>query len=1052
MQPLFNAIYACLLLLPVALPSPPFPCTTQQYASGSTCVALTRCTPAQYESAPPTLTSDRSCESPCSANSFLTAPATPTTDIVCSRHMICPTGTIAYSSSICGTMDGVIVGSVSNDVDIVILSTLVTSIGGLLAISDRDDVTALDLHRLSSVGSNLYIDYDPALTVINMRALVTCDGDIGINGNAQLTYVAFPKLLIAPRSVSFVLSNSMRPVAITFDVLEYVFASFTLQPHTTNAAYVSVLSLPRLKYVGLTLTIGTLGLVSRTFVNDVILSALENVGSQYGPTDGIAFSILNTAFLTMVTLPSLNSIGKASEQDLFAVAIVGNVDLLRVDVAPTVTSVYGKAIFCPSRIDFSPVALMQATNGSCSVADSIGSCQTYAPCASAIPVLINPSVDVMAMVNKVDGSLSFINDRTYTQIVVPNLTYISWNFDVVSCLNVTLISFPLLTAVGGEVSIDSDSLVNNIIVAVVSLPRLMYVYSRFRVTNQAVYSRNSTGKNTVLTYIDVSQLRSTGLGFNIVWNSALTVISAPQLTYVAAVGIDGSQLLQTVSFPVLQTIGTSFVLHVAAILSSFELPLLTYVGSSFEILRCGITVLSLPLLTFVASYFEVAGNPSLTMISTLALQSVGTAPFSKANVNVCDNGASFSPPTLLMLSGATLPCSVPVIGSCVDARSCAAFLAPAYSSSFINNASVSDISQYGAIMGSLAFSSSNVTAVLLPQLTYVALGISFVNTSYLTMVAFPSLTLVGGSIVCHNQIYELSVLSFHVLRFVHGDMIFGDGTTPLAALTLLSVPYLDTVLGSFSIIYAPFLALLALPTLTRVQASFIVVDNTFLMLLMTPVLAFVGSDYTLSINPLSDISFASVSFIGNSLLLGNLMDTYSSMTWSSLSSVGGAFAIKQPNNHLMNVLFPVLTCIGSSFELSLQSFLTTIEMSRLEYINSWLDVHQCGEIASFSLPSLTVVNGHIDINTMAALTSIYFPSLTRIMGFLRIDLNPVLAALSMPVVVRIIGQYVDGWTVAICQNSASLVVPANILHAAGRVNFCALGVLCPGPSDYSPCV
>ena len=193
-----------------------------------------------------------------------------------------------------------------------------------------------------------------------------------------------------------------------------------------------------------------------------------------------------------------------------------------------------------------------------------------------------------------------------TTLTYANLAGVRSTFTMSTWVNLTSLSFPVLSAAGLDFSPATMASLTTL-----STPLLAYLGGSYQPNNMA----------------------------------ALTTLSVPLLAYVNSFFQPNTMAaLTTLSAPVLAYVGLSYIPNNMASLTTLSAPLLAYVNNSYNPgTMASLTTLSIPALAYVGSSFGPNTMAALVTVSAPALTSVGVnlarTAFTSGNITLYNMGA-----------------------------------------------------------------------------------------------------------------------------------------------------------------------------------------------------------------------------------------------------------------------------------------------------------------------------------------------------------------------------------------------------------------------------
>jgi hypothetical protein len=321
-----------------------------------------------------------------------------------------------------------------------------------------------------------------------------------------------------------------------------------------------------------------------------------------------------------------------------------------------------------------------------------------------------------------------------TSLTFSDLEGTTGTFAVLTMTAFTTLSAPVLSYVGGNFTIGTDSFTNPGMpsLTTVSVPALTYVGSSI---NGAATNALTALSFPALIFVngDFAPGNASGIGIGM---AALATLSVPNLRFAGGVTPNFLPLLPTLSFPALVSVRSNFTPQNMAALTTLSIPELSFVGGTFAPqLMNALASLAAPKLSYIHGNFQPNQMSNLTTLSIPELSYVGQ--FNASNM-----------PALATLAAPNLT----TVGQ-----------------------------------GLSAANFSSLTSLSLPKLATVGQGFTPNTMPLLTTISLPALSSVGNTIGSSIQLTvmnALTTLSLPSLAIISG----GGVQANLPALANVTLP------------------------------------------------------------------------------------------------------------------------------------------------------------------------------------------------------------------------------------------------------------------------
>ena len=750
-----------------------------------------------------------------------------------------------------------------------------------------------------------------------------------------------------------------------------------------------VLQLSVLKSVSVSVQLANLAALA---VHSILFHSLQVVGSDL-EIFGNSVSADNT-LLTLVSLPALQFVGGSVHVgvDEHGPAFLSLAHILLPEVAAVWLDVFIHA--CP-RLDVLDLSKLETVLREIKLSNSslsggihfpaLGSTVSslFVSSVSRTTVLETPaltSIDrdlqlgaskmlatiVFHALARIGGLLNISHEPSLTSIMLPSLNIVGGS--VFICCNdvLAVVNLPALTLVFEYLLINSmvSSKFGSFVLSTVNLPILSYVGDRLNfydfgspnlawattafIQSLATVRRGFSFTGSIgLTSLFAPNMTTVGTEIVINKHADLVSLSFPVLSYIGSnLELQGNRALTALCLPALIRLGGFFDLEFQAAITLLNVPLLSFIGGNMRIFfnpslqsitlprvariggfldisgSGGMTALAVPLLSMIGGYVNISQNPHLFFISTPRISSIGDV------LMVCSNSASLAISQQL-ISAAWPQCFTSYTASCITTVPCN------YTSfTSITNMNVSALLNATSISGSVSLNSSGLLTLVAPSLTAIGGKLFLLHEDRVAVISMPLLTYVGNGVFLNCSKANntaLTLVSMPLLAHVGSQFAIGNDYGGWhTALTLIYVPVLSVVGGYLEVKQLPSLssqtflsvatvgmnvAVLSDPSLTAVYApqltliagSLLVISNENLARLEMPLLAIVQGNTIFTVCPrLTLLSFPSLLLANGSLVLFVL--------------------------GIRSLSLPLLTWIGTFAEVQLNSYLSSVAISRLSTI------------------------------------------------------------------------------------------------------------------------
>jgi hypothetical protein len=508
---------------------------------------------------------------------------------------------------------------------------------------------------------------------------------------------------------------------------------------------------------------------------------------------------------------------------------------------------------------------------------------------------------------------------------------------------VTELTFPELVTVEGDIKI-----IENLLLETVSMPKLQHIKGDIAFANYFYFSNSSTKQhisNPLLKKIALPEFVSTGGTIRIV-ATAVKEILFPKLKSIGKnIEIGGNELLETVSFPMLENIKGNLELIIYPlgggyswvwgndVLLKINFSKLLIVGGSIEIRDANeLTAISFPKLVSCQS-FMAHDNLKVTEIKMPELKTVtGYGKYGSLSIS---NNPDLQELQLDNLEESSREINISY-NHALEALSLNSLISAGSFSLRFNN----------ALLEIKAVNLENVKSITLQK------------NNLLKSVTFTGVEVVGGSLIIkENESFE--------------DLI---------------MPALYKIVDNLEFSKNNSLKKINFAGVTEIRWGILINGNDMLETADFPDLNKLGWSLTVeNTRVLKSVTLPGVEVVEDSVTIRN-NESSATLIMPALNKIKGSLAFSN-NNSMENIYFAGITEVGQDILINGNDMLETVDFPDLNKMGRNLTVENTPVLKSVTIPGVEVVEGSIAIRNNESFTDLIMPELYKISGSLEFRNN-----------------------------------------------------------------